>query len=264
MTSSSRASSESVDELPRALPSMWRLVRLGYDSEPRLIVTAFVLALLAALPDALMALWLALLARGALDGDGRLVLLAALALGVSAALERHVARLQASVETVAHQERPEYLDRLSVLRDQVFVLDHLFMSLFSTAGWVLRLGATVALLMAVNPALVLLALFALPTVLTSGWRPGVERVARERGAQAERLARHLFAVSTTASTAKELRVLGVGERLAGRRRASWEQAYTLIARARWVSSVWHTLGWTTFGLGYVGAVVFVASGLDAP
>jgi ATP-binding cassette, subfamily B, bacterial len=294
MTTSSRASSsastgapaEPVDELPRALPSMWRLVRLGYESEPRLIVTAFVLALLSALPDALVALWLALLGRGALDGDGRMVLLAALALGVSAvltwflrvvstrtqrrfrdrvsiALERHVARLQASVETVAHQERPEYLDRLSVLRDQVFVLDHLYMSLFSTAGWVLRLGATVALLMSVDPVLALLALFALPTVLTSGWRPGVERVARERGAQAERLARHLYAASTTAASAKELRVLGVGERLAARRRASWEQSYALVARARWVSAVWHTLGWTVFGLGYVAAVVFVASGLHA-
>ena len=133
---------------------------------------------------------------------------------VSIALERHVARLQATVETVAHQERPEYLDRLSVLRDQVFVLDHLYMSLFSTAGWILRLGATIALLMSVDPALALLAVFALPTVLTSGWRPGVERVARERGAQSERMARHLYQANTTASTAKELRVLGVTERLA--------------------------------------------------
>src|SRR3712207_8480830 len=42
---------------------------------------------------------------------------------VTIALETHVARLQASVVTIAHQERPEYLDRLAVLRDQVFVLD---------------------------------------------------------------------------------------------------------------------------------------------
>ena len=40
---------------------------------------------------------------------------------VTIALESHVARLQASVATIAHQERPEYLDRLAVLRDQVFV-----------------------------------------------------------------------------------------------------------------------------------------------
>ena len=84
---------------------------------------------------------------------------------VTIALEGHVARLQASVATIAHQERPDYLDRLAVLRDQIFVLDHMYMSVFSTAGWVLRLGVTVALLMSIHPALALLALFALPTVL---------------------------------------------------------------------------------------------------
>ena len=32
---------------------------------------------------------------------------------VTIVLETHVARLQASIVTVAHQERPEYLDRLT-------------------------------------------------------------------------------------------------------------------------------------------------------
>ena len=66
---------------------------------------------------------------------------------VSVALESHVATLQASVATIEHHERPEYLDRLAVLRDQVFTLDHLFMSLFSTLGWIVRLVVTLFLLM---------------------------------------------------------------------------------------------------------------------
>ena len=74
----------------------------------------------------------------------------------------------------------------------------MYMSLFSTCGWILRLGVTVALLMSIHPALALLARFALPTVLTSTWRPGVERAAEERGAPANRLARHLFTTATTA------------------------------------------------------------------
>ncbi|HYN17055.1 MAG TPA: ABC transporter ATP-binding protein, partial [Actinomycetes bacterium] len=145
------------DDLPPALSSMWRLGKLGYRHEPGLLVSSFLLSLAAALPDALLALWLALLGKGVLDGDRRLLNLAAIGLGLSAAatwvlrtvdsrvqrrfrdrvtiaLEAHVARLQASVATIAHQERPEWLDRLTVLREQVFVLDHLYMSLFSTAG----------------------------------------------------------------------------------------------------------------------------------
>jgi ATP-binding cassette subfamily B protein len=275
------------DDLPPALSSMWRLCKIGYRHEPRLMLAAFALSQLAALPDALLALWLMLLGNGVLEHRPGLVRAAAIGLGVSAAatwflrtvstrvqrrfrdkvtiaLESHVARLQASVTTIAHHERPEYLDRLAMLRDQVFVLDHMYMSLFSTCGWILRLGVTVALLASIHVALVLLAVLALPTVLASTWRPGVERAAQERGAQANRLARHLFTVATTAPPGKEVRVTGIGRRLAAERRTAWERGYTPIAAARWGSAAWHVLAWSIFGAAYVGAVVFVASGLRAP
>jgi ATP-binding cassette subfamily B protein len=275
------------DELPPALRSMWRLCRLGYRHEPGLLLAAFLLTLLAALPDTLIAVWLKLLGEGVLRRDRGLLLLAALGLAGSAAatwflrtistrvqrrfrdrvtiaLEGHVARLQASVATIAHQERPELLDRLAVLRDQVFVLDHMYMSVFSTCGWILRLGVTVALLMSVHPALALLALFALPTVFTSSWRPAVERSAEERGASARRLARHLFVTATTAPPGKEVRLTGIGPRLVEQRRVEWERWYGLVSRARWGSAFWHTLAWAVFGGGYVGAIVFVAAGLHAP
>src|SRR5215470_14298538 len=56
------------DDLPPALSSMWRLCKLGYRHEPSLMLVAFVLSLLAALPDALLALWLMLLGEGVVDG----------------------------------------------------------------------------------------------------------------------------------------------------------------------------------------------------
>ena len=277
---------KAVDDLPPALSSMWRLCKLGYRHEPRLMFAAFVLSLLAALPDALLALWLMLLGKGVLEKDVPLIYIGAIGLGVSVtatwflrtvstrvqrrfrdkvtiALESHVARLQASIATIAHQERPEYLDRLAMLRDQVFVLDHMYMSVFSTCGWILRLVVTIALLMSIHPALVLLAAFALPTVMTSTWRPGVERAAQERAANTNRLARHLFMTATSAPPGKEVRITGIGERLVTQRRDAWERGYTGVAKARWGSAVWHTLAWAIFGAGYVGAIVFVSSGLDA-
>ena len=113
----------SPDRLPPALPAMWRLLKLGYRHEPGMLLAAFGLSLLAALPDALLALWLKLLGQGLLAGDRRLLLTAALGLGLSAvgtwflgtvstrvqrrfrdkvtvALEAHVARLQASLDRV--------------------------------------------------------------------------------------------------------------------------------------------------------------------
>jgi ATP-binding cassette subfamily B protein len=274
------------DLLPRALPAMWRAWKRGYEAEPRLIVVSFGLTLLAALPDALLALWLKLLAEGVTGGRRRLAMAAAVGLGVSVAatwflrvisdrtqrrfrdrmtlaLESHVARLQASVATIEHQERPELLDRLSVLRNQVFVLDHMYMSLWATCGWLLRLAVTLALLVSVHPALALLAVCALPAVLAAGWRPGIERAAQERGAASRRLARHLFELATTAPPGKEVRVTRIGARLAARRREAWERWYRPVAAVRTASAAWHALAWAVFGAAYVAAVVFVAAVLRA-
>jgi ATP-binding cassette subfamily B protein len=67
----------SPDDLPPALPALRRTLAIGYRAEPRLLLANFALTTLTALPDALMALWLALLARGVSDHDRRLVLGAA-------------------------------------------------------------------------------------------------------------------------------------------------------------------------------------------
>jgi ATP-binding cassette subfamily B protein len=265
---------------------MWRALKRGYESEPWLLTVAFGLALVAAVPDALMALWLKFLADGLLAGERWLVMGAAMGLGASAAatwflrvvsdrtqrrfrdrvtiaLESHVAKLQASVATIEHHERPEYLDRLSVLRNQVFVLDHMYMSLFSTCGWFLRLGVVLALLVSVHPALALLVVFALPAVFASFLRPAVERTAEERGAADNRLARHLFELATTAPPGKEVRVTRIGPDLVKHRREAWERGYRELAVARRQTAVWQSLSWAIFGAAYVTAVVFVSSVLKA-
>jgi len=284
MTSSRRAGRK--DDLPASLPSMWRLCRLGLRYEPTLMLWSFGLALLAAVPDALLALWFKLMADAVAAGDATRLRLTALALGVSAAgtwflrtvstrvqrrfrdkitiaLESHVARLQASIATIAHQEVPEYLDRIAMLRNQVFVLDHMYMAVFSMAGWILRLAVTIALLVSVHPALAVLLVFALPTVFTSTWRPGVERVAEEYAAPFNRLARHLFDTATSAPPAKEVRLTGISGRLIHDRRAAWESGHRPIAAARWGTMTWNVVAWAIFAAGYVGSVVFVAAGLHA-
>ncbi len=286
-TAAARAATGAAEvPMPPALKSMWRLCKLGYQHEPRLMSIAFVLAMAAAVPDALFALWLKLLSDGVLGPNHTEIYIAMGGLALSAtatwylrilstrvqrrfrdrvtiALESHVARLQADVATITHHERPDYLDRLAVLREQVFVLDHMYMSVFSTLGWILRLGITIVLLMSIDPVLALLTLFAVPTVLTSGWRPGVERQAMERAAPRLRLARHLFTTATTAPPGKEVRVTGVGSRLRTERHAAFGSWYAERAHARSVSAVWHSLAWLVFGAGYVGAIVYVTSGIHA-
>jgi ATP-binding cassette, subfamily B, bacterial len=274
------------DELPPALSSMWRLCRLGYTHEPRLAVVAVTLTLLQAVPDALFALWLKLMADAVVAGNAVVLFATLAAIAASAtvtwllrvvatrmtrrfrdrvtiALETHVATLQASVSGLELQERQDYLDRLAVLRNQVFVLDHMYMSLLETIGWIVRVIITIVLLTSIDPLLMLLAVFAVPTVLSAAWRPAVERQVEERFAQHNRLAEHVFATATSATAAKEVRVTGIGDDLADRRRTEWRRWYAPVARARWGTALSHSVAWAIFGLGYVGAVVFVVVGLNA-
>jgi ATP-binding cassette, subfamily B, bacterial len=274
-------------ELPSVLRSLGRSMGLAYRAEPKLLVVSFALMTLSWLPEAFAALWLKMLVDSVDTGDGGDISAAAAGLATAAAagwllrtlggrvemrfrdratieLEAHVAYLQAVVPTLEHHERPEHHDRLQLLREHVFLLNHLYPSLMGTIGSAGRLLVTVLLLVSVDPRLVVLAAFAVPTVVLSARRAAVERSTEEAANEHHRLARHLFELSTAAGPAKELRVFGVTDAMAGRRRASWQRWYDAVAEARWESAVWYAGGWLLFGLAYVAAVVWVANGLDAP
>ena len=270
--------------MPAALPAMWRAVKRGYTAEPALISIAFVLNILAALPDALFALWLMFLANGLLSGNSTLIWVGALGLGISAtmtwalkvisdrtqrrfrdrvsiALESHVAELQASVVSITHHERPEILDRLTILREQVFTLDHMYHSMFSTIAWIVRLGVTGILLASVHPSLLLIAVAALPTVVTSTTRPGVERKVEEESAPSQRLFKHLFDLATTAPPGKEVRLSGIGAGIVAKRHEAWRNWYRPIGRTRWNTAAISVVAWAIFGIGFVGGVVYSVFGL---
>ncbi len=272
-------------DLPPTLPSLWRTFRIGFRAEPKLLALSLLMTVVTALPDALIALWLALLTDGVLEGNRSKIYWAGFGVGASAvlmwilgvilervdrrfrdrigiALETHVASLQAKIGTIEHHERPEYLDRLAVLRDQVFALDHLFMSLFSMIGWIVRLGVTLILLGTIHPVLLLLGLFGLPMIATAAWRPGVERKTEEEVAAHNRLARHLFLIGTTAAPGKEVRLQRLGPSLVKRRSQSWQQWYGPTSHAQYVTALWSSGAWAIFALAYVAAIVFVATGDD--
>jgi ATP-binding cassette subfamily B protein len=117
--------------------------------------------------------------------------------------------------------------------------------------------------MSVHASLALIVLLAVPILFTATWRPGVERLVEERVAPHDRLARHVFALGTTAPAGKEVRLAGIGARLTADRTDEWGAWYAPMGAVRWRTAAWHAAAWATFGLGYVGGIVFVAKGLDA-
>src|SRR5437867_5101821 len=85
MTSSPNSTSrKKKDDLPPALSSMWRLCRLGYRHEPGMLLASFLMTLLAAVPDTLVAVWLVIFGNGVLQHNRTRVFAAAIAIGLSA------------------------------------------------------------------------------------------------------------------------------------------------------------------------------------
>ncbi len=273
-------------QMPGALVTMTRTLRHAIRAEPAMAVAALVLSVLATVPGALLAVWLKLLVDGVSEHRSGLLVAGAVGvaassvaiwlirlaasratrrfrLKVSVALETYVADLQASVDTIEHQERPEYLDRLAVLRESVYQLDHMLLALIDTISAVACLALTIAVLATVSPWLLALALFAVPTVIISSWRSGALRVAEETAAPSQRRYRHLFTLGTTAGPAKELRVTGNTDDIAGRWSSAWADWYRTMASAQWAGGFWLAAGWAVFALGYAGAVYWTVDGLHA-
>ncbi|GAA3432907.1 ABC transporter ATP-binding protein [Kutzneria kofuensis] len=257
-------------ELPGWLPSLVRSLRLGYRAGPTLIAVAFLTTVGAAIPDALLALAFSLLATNiALAAT----LLAVLAIGgwllatvsdranrrfadrAAIVVEEHVARLQSEITTMEHHERPEVMDRISVLRDHAGALSELYQQLFSTLGALARLVITVGLLVAANPWFGLLGVVAVPAVLVSTWRADAERRAEEAGAQHDRLAKHMFELGTTPGPAKEIRVFGVQDKIRTTRRQAWRERHRKLSRARWQTAWWQAGAHALFGVAFLAAIV---------
>jgi ATP-binding cassette, subfamily B, bacterial len=271
---------------PGALVTMGRTMRHAFRAEPGMAVLALLLSVLATVPGALLAVWLKLVVEGVTQ-DRRALILAGAAgvagssvtiwllrlvssrvtrrfrMKVAVALETYVADLQASVDTIEHQERPEYLDRLAVLRESVYQLDHMLLALIDTISTLACLALTLAVLATVSPWMILLALFAVPTVAVSSWRSGAVRGAEESAAPDQRLYRHFFALGTTAGPAKELRVTGNQQDIVRRWGEAWNRWYAAMAATQWAGGLWQAAAWGVFALGYVGAVYWTVDGLRA-
>jgi ATP-binding cassette, subfamily B, bacterial len=272
---------ETYDDVPGMFPSLFNSLKFAFRAQPMLLVVSFVLTIGGLLPEALAAWWLKALLQGVLHDDNGEIFRASMGLAltggagwlmrtvggrftaifgdrIALAVNTHLAHLQASVSTVEHHERPDYLNRLQILHDHSFLLDHIYPSLMQYVGSTIRLFVTVGLLMSIHPALGVLVLFAVPTVTVSARRAGMERAAEERAAPKVRQARHFFELGTTPSTAKELRVSRAEAATAARRRVAFSDGYAEVSKQRWITAAQSAGAWLVFSGAYIAAVSWVA------
>ena len=163
-------------------------------------------------------LYLVLFGVGALVEDVASLLQSDLGERTSQAVEQRLMAISSSAAGLEHLERPEYADKVKLVKDRSFLPYFAFSNLTSFSGIFFGLLAAVVLLGFVHPVLVLLPVIVAPGVVLQFQAYRKHFARHDRSAPDERLARHYLELATEPASAKEIRLFGLGPHLIERHR----------------------------------------------
>ncbi|NUP77923.1 MAG: ABC transporter ATP-binding protein [Nonomuraea sp.] len=180
-------------------------------------------------------------------------------------LNQEVLTVTATIPGVEHLERADYLNRLVLLRRGARSVAVSCWSILLTVANVASLALSVWLLASIHPAMTLLAVLAVPPLLTGRKAERLLRDFRDSTGQAVRREAILHELCLDPDTATELRITGSGPELGRMADASWQEVSRAENAARRSGLLWLTAGWTCYaaGLTLALAVVLAVHSLDA-
>ncbi len=269
---------------PRAKVSRLQVARtmfgFAWAADRRRCVLTLVLHAAQAVIGSLFAVWLKLLID-AVTGQHlteAVVATAAIAGSVAAlaGLDYAVSRVQMTLNDHAHHlielrllevvgrtptleihETPAHLTQLELLEDEAWAFGNVIPSMVNAAETVLRIVITLVLLAAVDPLLLLLPLFGLPSLVFSGRASGLYNRGLELAADPLRRASSLFHLVTGSAAAKEVRLFRLRDELLGRFHDAQADVRRIQARLQAQGEAVRFATRFAFLLGYVGAIVLV-------
>ncbi|SCL14633.1 ATP-binding cassette, subfamily C [Micromonospora nigra] len=175
----------------------------------------------------------------------------------AAAVDRRLMTLVSRLPGVAHLDDPTVRDNLEVLEQERVYLSEGADALSLVLGASVRAVVTAVLLSLVDPRMLLIAVLAVPALMTSRWAQRRRIAAVGAGAGAARLGRHLYTVGTSPAAGKELRLFGVLPELRRRLAAATGEADRRVVRAVTGNLLLTGLGALVFAAGYAGGLVLV-------
>lgn len=119
--------------------------------------------------------------------------------------DRRIARLNASIPSIEHLERADYLDQLEVLRTTRGLIGSGVASLLWSVNVIAMAITSITIAATIDPRLLLITLSAIPAIIGIRWRNRWNARAEEESALPGRRFRHLSRVALTPSTGSELR-----------------------------------------------------------
>jgi len=256
------------------------VVDLGRRAGAARSLTALGSAVVSGVAAVLVSLWLKLILDGVARGESELVTVAAAVLGVTVTLQMAASSLShlllgelhmacgkelvcnlmnagATPPGIEHLERPDYADRIALLKRETNYLSGLLPAIGEAVGLVARVTVTGVLLARVHPALLLLPGLSIPSFVAGSRAERAVNAANEATAEEDRLNEHLFTLATTPGPAKELRIFGLEREIVARQRATWRNVTIAVARAQLRAGLVRATGWLPFAAGYLVAVGYV-------
>lgn len=163
----------------------------------------------------------------------------------------------AAMETLDHLERSDVLDRVTIVRNSAWLIMAGFWASIGMVFAVAQLVVTLVLLGTVSPWLLLLLVFAAVPLWCDRRGSAAVSKAELDTAEAFRLQRHLFELSTKPAAAKEVRVAGSGPELVRLQERAWQETANGRFRASVAGAAWKFAGWLVFSAGFVGGLALV-------
>ncbi len=252
----------------------------AWAADRRRCILTLVLHAALAVVGSLFAVWLKLLVDAVTGHHLTEAVLATSAIAVSVAalagLDYAVSRVQMTLNDHAHHlierrllevvgrtptleihETPAHLMQLELLDDDSWAFGDVIPALVNAAETLLRIAITIVLLAAVDPLLLLLPLFGLPSLLFSGRASGLFSRGNELAADPLRRGTSLFNLVTGSAAAKEIRLFRLRDELLGRFHDAQGDVRRIQARLQAQGEAVRFATRFTFLLGYVGAIVLV-------
>jgi ATP-binding cassette subfamily B protein len=213
------------------------------DDETKVVAAVLVVAIVSTL------MWCAGILGATVSG--------ALADRVRLHVSARMAELADAVPGIEHFERPEYLRELELLEENRNLIGAGPQQFVYLTQALLQLVLTMVMLATVHPALVLLPVFGVAPFWANARSVRIRQRAEERVAEERRLANDLFALSTNAAAAKELRVFGLAGELERRHVAATTEATKRTTSAARRGAVLAVGGWSVFAFGLMGGLLLV-------
>jgi ATP-binding cassette subfamily B protein len=172
-------------------------------------------------------------------------------------IQDQMLRTVGSLPGVAHHESARFADQLEILREKGMHMAGIvegIVNLLEAAVW---LAAPIAVLVTIDTRLLILPLVGIPAAVANLAATRRQNRLQDAIAERKRAATHLFQLTTTAASGKEIRLLRLGAELMRRHRQTLSDIDREQLNVEITNALMQTAAWLLFAAGFVGAMILV-------